>query len=52
MYRDAEKIRDGQRKESRSFKVEQFARVNEQQTERAEQARHFIRAFNRKGVQS
>ena len=39
MYRDAEKIRDGQRKESRSFKVEQFARVNEQQTERAEQAR-------------
>jgi hypothetical protein len=52
MYREAEKIRDSQRKESRSFKVEQYAQINEQASERAEQARHFIRAFNRKGVQS
>lgn len=48
MYREAEKIRDGQRKESRSFKVEQFARIAEQANERFEQTRHFMRAFARK----
>jgi hypothetical protein len=48
MYRDAEKVRDSQRKESRSFKVEQFARIAEQANERFEQTRHFMRAFARK----
>jgi hypothetical protein len=48
MYRDAEKVRDSQRKESRSFKVEQFARIAEQANQRFEQTRHFMRTFVRK----